>query len=163
MQNARLRLQLAAFQCKRQRSVLTSFDRLFWVGLSLIWNSRRAALAYAQPDTVARWQQERFRKFWARLSRVNRRRRGRLANIVEICRLIEPMLATHRPWRAPRIHQVPNDQNVDERYHQLRHREMPRQFEDLQRDEQLVVTMVKYSAQRLRSNNPTPSVANRPA
>ena len=54
MENAALRLQLAAFQRKRKRPVLTSFDRLFWVGLSLIWNGWRAALAYVQPDTVVR-------------------------------------------------------------------------------------------------------------
>src|SRR5450759_1601696 len=52
MENAALRLQLAAFRRERKRPVLTSFDRLFWVGLSLIWNGWRAALSYVQPDTV---------------------------------------------------------------------------------------------------------------
>jgi hypothetical protein len=52
IENAALRLQLAAFQRKRKRPVLTSFDRLFWVGLSLIWNRWRAALVYVRPDTV---------------------------------------------------------------------------------------------------------------
>src|SRR5712691_386540 len=104
MENAALRLQLAAFQRKRKRPVLTSFDRLFWVGLSLIWNGWRATLAYVQPDTVVRWQRERFRKFWAHLSRVNRRRGGRPATAVEIRRLIERMVATNPLWRAPRIH-----------------------------------------------------------
>src|SRR5947207_14350990 len=79
IENAALRLQLAAFQRKRKRPVLTSFDRLFWVGLSLIWNRWRAALVYVQSDTVVRCQRERFRKFWACLSRLNRRRRGRRA------------------------------------------------------------------------------------
>jgi Integrase core domain len=46
VENAALRLQLAAFQRQRKRPVLTSFDRLFWVSLSLIWNGWRAALAY---------------------------------------------------------------------------------------------------------------------
>src|SRR6266478_10213643 len=32
IENAALRLQLAAFRRKRKRPVLTSFDRLFWVG-----------------------------------------------------------------------------------------------------------------------------------
>ena len=104
MENAALRLQLAAFQRKRKRPVLTSFDRLFWVGLSLIWNRGRAALAYVQPDTVVRWQRARFRKFWARLSRVNRRRRGRATSAVEIRRLIERIVAANPLWRAPRIH-----------------------------------------------------------
>jgi len=104
MENAALRLQLAAFQRKRKRPVLSSFDRLFWVGLSLIWNGWRAALAYVQPDTVVRWQRERFRKFWARLSRVNCRLRGRPATAVKIRRLIEGMVAANPLWRAPRIH-----------------------------------------------------------
>ena len=55
MENAALRVQLAAFQRKRQRPVLIAFDRLFWVGLSLFWNGWRAALRYVQPDTVVRW------------------------------------------------------------------------------------------------------------
>jgi hypothetical protein len=104
VENAALRLQLAAFQRKRKRPVLTSIDRLFWVGLSLIWNGWRAALVYVQPDTVVRWQRERFRRFWARLSRVKRRRRGRPATAVEIRRLIERMVAANPLWGAPRIH-----------------------------------------------------------
>ena len=57
-----------------------------------------------QPDTVVRWQRDRFRKFWARLSKVNRRGRGRPATTVEIRRLIERMVAANPLWRAPRIH-----------------------------------------------------------
>ena len=49
VENAALRLQLAAFQRKRQRPVLIAFDRLFWVGLSLFWNGWRAALRYVRP------------------------------------------------------------------------------------------------------------------
>ena len=78
--------------------MLTSFDRLFWVGLSVIWNGWRAALSYVQPDTVVRWQRERFRKFWARRSRVNRRR-GRPGSTVEIRRLIERMVTANRCLR----------------------------------------------------------------
>jgi hypothetical protein len=104
VENAALRLQLAAFQRKQRRPVLISFDRLFWVGLSLFWNGWRATLRYVQPDTVVRWQRERFRKFWARLSRVNSRRRGRPAAAVEIRRLIERIVAANPLWRAPRIH-----------------------------------------------------------
>ena len=92
-ENTALRLQLAAFQRKRKRPVLTSFDRLFWVGLSLVWTGWRVPLMYVQADTVVRWQRERFRRFWARLSRVNQRRRGRPAMAVEIRGLIEWMAA----------------------------------------------------------------------
>lgn len=103
-ENAALRLQLAAFQRKRKRPVLTSFDRLFWVGLSLVWTGWRVPLMYVQADTVVRWQRERFRRFWARRSRGNQRRRGRPTLAVEIRRLIERMAAANPLWRAPRMH-----------------------------------------------------------
>src|SRR5205823_12072497 len=61
-------------------------------------------LLYVQADTVVRWQRERFRKFWAHLSRMDRRRGGRPASAVEIRRLIERMVATNPLWRAPRLH-----------------------------------------------------------
>lgn len=104
VENAALRIQLAAFQRKPKRPVLTSFDRLFWVGLSRLWTGWRVPLVYVQVDTVVRWQRERFRRFWARLSRVNQRRRGRPATTVEIRRLIEQMVVANPLWRAPRIH-----------------------------------------------------------
>ena len=104
IENAALRLQLAAFRRKRKRPVLKTFDRLFWVSLSRVWRGWRGPLFYVQPDTVVRWQRERFRKFWARLSRVDRRRRGRPATAAEIRRLIEWMVAANPLWRAPRVH-----------------------------------------------------------
>ena len=104
IENAALRLQLAAFRRKRKRPVLTWFDRLFWVGLSGVWRNWRCPLLYVQADTVVRWQRERFRKFWARLSRVNRRHRGRRATAVEIRRIIEGMVESNPLWRAPRLH-----------------------------------------------------------
>ena len=104
IENAALRLQLAAFRRKRKRPVLTSFDRLFWVGLSGVWPNWRSPLLYVQADTVVRWQRERFRKFWARLSKVNRRHSGRPATAVEIRRLIERMVASNPLRRAPRLH-----------------------------------------------------------
>jgi putative transposase len=102
-ENAALRLQLAAFQRKRKRPLLTCFDRLFWVGLSLLWNRWRAPLMYVRADTVVRWQRERFRRFWAGLSSRGNRR-GRPASALEIRRLIEEMAAANPLWRAPRIH-----------------------------------------------------------
>src|SRR6516164_1860946 len=55
-------------------------------------------------DRVVRWQRERFRRFWARLSSRNRRRRGRPATAGEIGRLIDEMATANPLWRAPRIH-----------------------------------------------------------
>ena len=83
---------------------LTCFDRLFWVVVSLTWTGWRAPLVYVQADTVVRWQRERFRRFWARRSKVNQRDRGRPETAVEIRRLIERMVAANPLWGAPRIH-----------------------------------------------------------
>jgi transposase InsO family protein len=104
LENAALRVQLAAFRRKRSRPLLTTFDRLFWVGLSRVWRGWRGPLRYIQADTVVRWERERFRRFWARLSRANGRGRGRPATSVEIRRLIEQMVAANPLWRAPRLH-----------------------------------------------------------
>src|SRR5262249_18925619 len=92
IENAALRLQLAAFQRKRKRPVLTTFDRVFWITLRRWWSGWRWPLLYVRADTVTRWHRERFRKFWARLSKLRRRRRGRPATAVEIRRLIERMV-----------------------------------------------------------------------
>jgi hypothetical protein len=72
VENLALRLQLAAFKRKRKRPVLTQWDRLFWVGMSRLCSRWRDSLLFVQPDTVVRWQRERFRKFWARLSQAKR-------------------------------------------------------------------------------------------
>ena len=75
-----------------------------WVGLSQVWSGWRHALIFVEPDTVVRWQRERFRRFWARLSRPNGPRRERPAVASEICRLIRQMVMANPLWRAPRIH-----------------------------------------------------------
>ena len=49
MENAALPAQLVAF-----RPTLTSFGRLFWVGLSRLWTGWRAPLVYVRADTVVR-------------------------------------------------------------------------------------------------------------
>jgi putative transposase len=105
IENAALRMQIAAFQRKRKRPLLTTLDRLFWLSLRSVWSDWRHPLLYVQPDTVVHWQRERFRKFWARLSMPQRRRRGRRpGTAAELCRLIEQMAAANPLWRAPRIH-----------------------------------------------------------
>ncbi len=104
IENVALRMQIAAFQRKRKRPLLTTLDRLFWISLRSVWSNWRRPLLYVQPDTVVRWQRERFRKFWARLSKPQRRRRGRPATAAELRRLIEQMAAANPLWRAPRIH-----------------------------------------------------------
>jgi putative transposase len=74
------------------------------VGLSRGWGGWRDPLLGVKADTVIRWQRERFRRFWARLSHPKRRRQGRPATAAEIRRLIERMAAANPLWRVPRIH-----------------------------------------------------------
>ena len=104
IENAALRMQIAAFQRKGKRPLLTTLDRVFWVTLRSVWSDWRHPLLYVQADTVVRWQRERFRRFWARLSKPQRRRRGRPRTAAELRRLIEQMVAANSLWRAPRIH-----------------------------------------------------------
>jgi hypothetical protein len=104
VENLALRRQLAAYKRKRRRPVLTQWDRLFWVGLSRVWGCWRDALVFVQPDTVVRWQRERFHRFWARLSQPKAGRRGRPAVASGIRKLIQQMAIANPLWRAPRIH-----------------------------------------------------------
>ncbi|HEY3940403.1 MAG TPA: helix-turn-helix domain-containing protein [Bryobacteraceae bacterium] len=104
IENAALRMQIAAFQRKRKRPLLTTLDRAFLITLRTLWSDWRLPLLYVQADTVVRWQRERFRRFWARLSKPQRRRRCRPGTAAELRRLIEQMAAANPLWRAPRIH-----------------------------------------------------------
>src|SRR5215471_20189731 len=54
IENAALRLQLVAFQRKRKRPVLTTFDRVFWITLRRWWSGWRRPLFYVQADTRRR-------------------------------------------------------------------------------------------------------------
>src|SRR3954449_9172216 len=103
IENAALRIQVAAFQRKRKRPLLTTCDRVFWITLRRLWSDWRHPLMYVQADTVVRWQRERFRRFWARLTKP-RRGRGRPGTATELRRLIERTAAANPLWRAPRIH-----------------------------------------------------------
>ena len=96
IENLALRRQLAAYRRKRKRPLLTQLDRWFWIGLSYVWKNWRDALVFVQPDTVLRWQRDRFRGFWTRLSNPNGRRQGRPAITKDIRRLILQM-ATANP------------------------------------------------------------------
>ena len=54
IENAALRLQLAAYQRQHKRPVLTSLDRWFWVALRRWWSGWGGPLLYLQADTVTR-------------------------------------------------------------------------------------------------------------
>jgi hypothetical protein len=68
LENAALRQQLAVFKRNVPRPKLNNRDRLFWIGLYLIWQDWKSALIFVQPETVTSWHRERFRRYWRRLS-----------------------------------------------------------------------------------------------
>src|SRR5215469_8280262 len=103
IENLALRRQLALYKRKRGRPLLTEWDRLFWVALLRLWDGWREALVVVQSATVVRWQRERFRRYWASLSRPAKIR-GRPAVAGEIGRLIRHIAVANPLWRAPRIH-----------------------------------------------------------
>jgi len=77
LENATLRMQVAASQRKRKRPLPTTLDRVFWI--TLLWSDWRHPWPYVQADTVVRWQRERFRRLWVRPWKPQRRGRGRPA------------------------------------------------------------------------------------
>lgn len=103
-ENLVLRRQLGAFRRRRRRPVLTEWDRLLWIALGRIWTGWKDTLVVVQPETVLRWQLDRFRRYWAALSRSDDRPRGRPALAPDIRRLILQMAAANPLCRAPRIH-----------------------------------------------------------
>src|ERR1700693_3071237 len=60
LENLALRRQLSIYQRKQKRPRLTGGDRWFWMTVSVMWKNWRQALFIVQPDTVVRWQRERF-------------------------------------------------------------------------------------------------------
>ena len=57
-----LRQQLSILNGKKKRPKWTPMDRRFWIGLSRAGSHWRRALIVVHPDTVVRWQRERFRR-----------------------------------------------------------------------------------------------------
>jgi len=63
----------------------------------------RKQLFVVHPDTVVRWQRERFRRYWADRSK-KLGRPGRPSIRREVRELIRTMAHINPLWRAPRIH-----------------------------------------------------------
>jgi putative transposase len=103
LENLALRQQLSIYKRKHKRPHLVGRDRWFWLTLSLLWKDWRRALIVVHPDTVVRWQRERFRRFWTRLSK-RTGRPGRPPICSQIRRLIRTLAGANPLWRAPRIH-----------------------------------------------------------
>jgi len=103
LENLALRQQLSIYKRKQKRPHLTGRDRWFWMTLSVLWKDWRRALIVVHPDTVVRWQRERFRRYWSRLStRIGRPGRPPISS--QIRKLIRTIAGANPLWRAPRIH-----------------------------------------------------------
>jgi transposase InsO family protein len=63
----------------------------------------RKSLFVVHPDTVVRWQRQRFRKYWATLSKPGKKL-GRPPIGKHVRELIQTMALANALWRAPRIH-----------------------------------------------------------
>lgn len=104
LENLALRQQLAIYKRRTRRPRLTGSDRWFWIVLADRWKDWRRALVVVHPDTVVRWQRQRFRGYWTDLSRRSRGKSGRPPVSRRIRELIQTMATTNGLWRAPRIH-----------------------------------------------------------
>jgi putative transposase len=102
LENVALRQQLAVYKRMISRPALRRSDRLVWAWLSRVWTGWRAALVTVAPDTVLRWQRQRFRLYWTTLS--GRPTGGRPPISPEIRALVTRMAAANPLWGAPRIH-----------------------------------------------------------
>ncbi len=100
LENLALRQQVTALKCERPRPPLEDVDRAFWVALRQSWPSWASRLVIVKADTVARWNRDRFRRYWAKISQ--RRQPGRPCLDTEIRQLIRTM--AQDGWDAPRIH-----------------------------------------------------------
>jgi transposase len=103
LENLALRQQLVIYKRTKKRPRLVGRDRWFWIALSVVWKDWRKPLFVVHPDTVIRWQRERFRRYWAQRSKKSGRP-GRPPISSQVRELIRTMACANPLWRAPRIH-----------------------------------------------------------
>lgn len=101
LQNLALRQQLAVLQRGSKRPKATTWDRVFWVGLSQAWRGWKEACLLVKPATVVGWHRSGFRLFW----RIRSRQRGGRPGLKPGLRNMICQMARENPlWGAPRIH-----------------------------------------------------------
>ena len=91
IENLALRQQVAVLKKERPRPMLDDVDRAFWVALRAAWPGWATRLVIVNPDTVARWNRDRFRRYWAKISQ-QKQGPGRPRVDAEIRRLIRTMV-----------------------------------------------------------------------
>src|SRR6516225_8526664 len=102
-ENAALRQQLAGFKRNVPRPKVNNRDRLFWIGLYMIWQGWQSALIFVQPETVTSWHHNRFKRYWWKLSQTKQPGRPRTGS--EIRKLIHTLATANPTWEAPRVHE----------------------------------------------------------
>ena len=102
LENAALRQQLAVFKRDIKRPKLNDRDRLFWIGLRMLWQDWKSALLIVRPETVISWHRKRFKRYWWKLSQPKQPGRPRIRS--EIRKLIHAMATANPTWGAPRVH-----------------------------------------------------------
>jgi hypothetical protein len=85
----------------RGRAQLTNNDRWFFVQLYRWFPSILQVFTIIRPDTLVRWHQAGFRRYWRWKSRT---RGGRPQIETELCVLIRRTSVENPLWGAPRIH-----------------------------------------------------------
>jgi hypothetical protein len=104
LENLALRQQLAIYRRKQKRPRLTRWDRWFWITVADSCKGWRKHLFVVHPDTVVRWQRQRFGKYWAELSYRPSKKLGRPPVGKQIRELIQSVARANPQWRGPRIH-----------------------------------------------------------
>ncbi len=99
-----LRQQIAIYKRKQKRPRLSRWDRWFWITLASRWKGWRKYLFIVHPDTVVRWQRQRFAKYWTKLSQRPEKPSGRPRVGKQIRELVRNLACVNLLWRAPRIH-----------------------------------------------------------
>jgi putative transposase len=102
LENALLRQQLVILQRSVKRPRCTQTERALLVLLASRLRTWRQSLVIVQPDTLLRWHQDLFRRFWRRKSRTSAPAH-RPPISPETVALIREMAAANRTWGAERI------------------------------------------------------------
>ena len=102
IENLALRQQVAALKKERPRPVLDDLDRAFWVALRASWPGWASRLVIVNPDTVAKWHRDRFRRHWAKISR-QKQSPGRPRVDAEIRHLIKTMARDTSGAKSPDV------------------------------------------------------------
>ena len=96
LENVALKQQVEALKQKRPRPRLDNADRAFWMAMRRAWSGWAERLVIVKPETVVKWRRERFRRYWAELSR-HERGPGR----PRVDREIREFTVNWRSWASP--------------------------------------------------------------